>query len=327
MDAEGHKTRESRETERELPTLKIAKSRLAVPKAAEENLYRESLLPNRAEDLIACYLSEIGKSPLLEREDEFELAKRLGEGDEKARHRLIESNLRLVVSVARKHINRGVPFLDLIQEGNVGLIKAVERFDPSRGFKFSTYAVWWIKQAIQRTIQSQTNMIRVPVNAIETLKSVNEVKEQYRDEGREQPTRETLAKQLGLSEKSVQRVENSPRYTLSLDQALTLEGEESREEFVKDEAPTPAEVGWWALIKEALSVAMGQLNEREREVIALRYGLEDNVAWTLGEIAERLGITRERVRQIEGKAMDKLKHPARSAQIQRYWSQLIGEKT
>ena len=316
---------------------------------------------SRRDDPVKTYLREIGKVPLLTKEQEVELAmameagteaterieharlseehgidvlsdeertelERLVERGKIARERLTVSNLRLVVSIAKRYMNRGLSFLDLIQEGNMGLMKAVEKFDYKRGYKFSTYATWWIRQAITRAIADQSRTIRVPVHMIETVRELNRVKREYVQAHGAAPTLEDLSEITGMSIDKIKKVENVSQYTASLERPIGEEDEDTLGDFIEDpSSPSPTKETFRMFLKDQLNRALEQLDEREREILKLRYGLEDDHPRTLKDVSLKFNITRERVRQIEIKAIEKLKHPSRRAELKRFRELLLGE--
>ncbi|HUT87195.1 MAG TPA: sigma-70 family RNA polymerase sigma factor [Candidatus Heimdallarchaeota archaeon] len=323
---------------------------------------RDQLPPSsRREDPVKTYLREIGKVRLLTKEEEVELAMAMEAGLEAterldharlseehgmdllskedkldleklvttgaaARERLTVSNLRLVVSIAKRYMNRGLSFLDLIQEGNMGLMKAVEKFDYSRGYKFSTYATWWIRQAITRAIADQSRTIRVPVHMIETVRELNRVKREYIQAHGAAPTLEDLSILTGMSIDKIKKVENVSQFTASLERPIGEEDEDTLGDFIEDpSSPSPTKETFRMFLKEQLNHALGQLDEREREILKLRYGLDDDHPRTLKDVSLKFNITRERVRQIEIKAIEKLKHPSRRAELKRFRELLMGE--
>ncbi|MDF2926504.1 MAG: sigA [Paenibacillaceae bacterium] len=267
----------------------------------------------KVDDPVRLYLKEIGRVPLLRTQDEIELAKRIEEGDELAKRKLAEANLRLVVSIARRYIGRGMQFLDLIQEGNLGLIKAVDKFDYSMGFKFSTYATWWIRQAITRAIADQARTIRIPVHMVETLNKFIRVSRQLlQDLGRE-PTNEEIAKEMGLTLEKIEEIKKIGQEPISLDTPIGEENDSLLGDFIEDhDALAPADSAAFMLLKEQLEDVLDTLTEREENVLRLRFGLDDNRTRTLEEVGQVFGVTRERIRQIEAKALRKLRHPSRS---------------
>ncbi len=262
-----------------------------------------------SEDLVKVYLQEIGKIPLLTREEEVELAKRVEEGDEKAREKLALANLRLVVSIAKKHRNRGLPFLDLIQEGNVGLMKAIEKFDYRKGYKFSTYATWWIRQAINRAIANKGRTIRIPTHIMGLIRDIYKAEESYVTEHGEPPTNEELAEILETEVGKIERAKKMSQYTLSLEKPIgdDEEGSELGEFLENEEASSPTEEAFNELQREKLMEALNELSPREKRILELRYGLEDDHPRTLKEVGKVFNVSRERIRQIEKKALSKLK--------------------
>lgn len=268
------------------------------------------------EDPVRMYLKEIGKVPLLSAEEEIKLAQRMEEGDEDAKKRLAEANLRLVVSIAKRYVGRGMLFLDLIQEGNLGLIKAVEKFDYRKGYKFSTYATWWIRQAITRGIADTGRTIRVPVHMVETINKTLRMTRQLLQELGREPTPEEVADRLGVPVSRVQEVLKISRDPVSLDTPIGEEDDSHLGDFIEDEKTTsPADSAAFSMLREELNSALDSLTDRERQVIVLRFGLEDGRARTLEEVGEEFNVTRERIRQIEAKALRKLRHPSRSKRL------------
>lgn len=268
------------------------------------------------DDPVRMYLKEIGKVPLLTSEEEIELAKRMEQGDELAKKRLAEANLRLVVSIAKRYVGRGMLFLDLIQEGNLGLIKAVEKFDFRKGFKFSTYATWWIRQAITRAIADQARTIRIPVHMVETINKLIRVSRQLLQELGRDPTPEGIAKEMGLSEEKVRDIMKISQEPVSLETPIGEEEDSHLGDFIPDdEAPAPAESAAFTLLKEQLIDVLDTLTPREEKVLRLRFGLDDGRARTLEEVGREFNVTRERIRQIEAKALRKLRHPSRSKKL------------
>ena len=271
------------------------------------------------DDPVRMYLREIGKIPLLTFDEELELAKRILEGDEEAKQKLAESNLRLVVSIAKKYVGRGMLFLDLIQEGNLGLIKAVEKFDYERGFKFSTYATWWIRQAITRAIADQARTIRIPVHMVETINKLIRVSRQLLQELGRDPKPEEIAKEMDMSEEKVREIMKIAQDPVSLETPIGEEEDSHLGDFIPDEdALAPAEAAAYSLLKDQIEEVLGSLNEREQKVLKLRFGLEDGRARTLEEVGKEFDVTRERIRQIEAKALRKLRHPSRSKKLRDY---------
>ena len=271
------------------------------------------------DDPVRMYLKEIGKIPLLKPHEEVELAKRMLEGDEIAKQRLVEANLRLVVSIAKRYVGRGMLFLDLIQEGNLGLIKAVEKFDYERGFKFSTYATWWIRQAITRAIADQARTIRIPVHMVETINKLIRVSRQLLQELGRDPKPEEIAKEMEMSEEKVREIMKIAQDPVSLETPIGEEEDSHLDDFIPDEdALAPAEAAAYSLLKDQIEEVLGSLNEREQKVLKLRFGLEDGRARTLEEVGKEFDVTRERIRQIEAKALRKLRHPSRSKKLRDY---------
>ena len=271
------------------------------------------------EDPVRMYLKEIGKVSLLSADEEIELAKRMEKGDEAAKKRLAEANLRLVVSIAKRYVGRGMLFLDLIQEGNLGLIKAVEKFDYRKGYKFSTYATWWIRQAITRAIADQARTIRIPVHMVETINKLIRVSRQLLQELGREPTPAEIGKEMGFSEEKVREIQKISQDPVSLETPIGEEEDSHLGDFIPDEdAPAPAEAASYTLLKEQLSEVLGTLTEREEKVLRLRFGLDDGRTRTLEEVGKEFNVTRERIRQIEAKALRKLRHPSRSKKLKDY---------
>ena len=273
------------------------------------------------DDPVRMYLKEIGKIPLLKPHEEIEYAKRMMEGDEVAKQRLVEANLRLVVSIAKRYVGRGMLFLDLIQEGNLGLIKAVEKFDYERGFKFSTYATWWIRQAITRAIADQARTIRIPVHMVETInKLIRTSRHLLQQLGRE-PTQEEIAEEMEMPVEKVMEIQKIAQDPVSLETPIGEEDDSHLGDFIKDEdSPEPQDSAAYTLLKEQLEEVMSTLTPREAKVLKLRFGLEDGKARTLEEVGKEFKVTRERIRQIEAKALRKLRHPSRSKKLKDYMS-------
>ena len=267
-------------------------------------------------DPVRMYLKEIGRINLLTSDEEFEYAKRAEEGDEEAKRMLAESNLRLVVSIAKRYVGRGMLFLDLIQEGNMGLIKAVEKFDYRKGFKFSTYATWWIRQAITRAIADQARTIRVPVHMVETINKLARVQRQLTQELNREPTDEEIAKKLGITVDKVREVYKISQDPVSLETPIGEEDDSHLGDFIRDERTMgPEEYATVEMLKEELKGVLSTLTEREEKVLRLRFGLDDGQCRTLEEVGQIFGVTRERIRQIEAKALRKLRHPSRSRKL------------
>lgn len=265
------------------------------------------------DDPVRMYLKEIGKIPLLKPHEEVEYAKRMAEGDEYAKEKLIEANLRLVVSIAKRYVGRGMLFLDLIQEGNLGLIKAVEKFDYTKGYKFSTYATWWIRQAITRAIADQARTIRIPVHMVETINKLIRVSRQLLQQLGRDPKPEEIAKEMNMTEEKVREIMKIAQDPVSLETPIGEEEDSHLGDFIPDEdAPAPAEAAAYSLLREQIAVVLETLNEREQKVLRLRFGLDDGKTRTLEEVGKEFDVTRERIRQIEAKALRKLRHPSRS---------------
>ena len=271
------------------------------------------------EDPVRMYLKEIGKVPLLSAEEEIELAKRMELGDQEAKKRLAEANLRLVVSIAKRYVGRGMLFLDLIQEGNLGLIKAVEKFDYHKGYKFSTYATWWIRQAITRAIADQARTIRIPVHMVETINKLIRVSRQLLQELGREPTPEEIAAEMNMPVERVREILKISQEPVSLETPIGEEEDSHLGDFIQDDnVPVPADAAAFTLLKEQLEEVLGTLTEREQKVLTLRFGLEDGRARTLEEVGREFNVTRERIRQIEAKALRKLRHPSRSRKLKDY---------
>ena len=284
-------------------------------KTAEEseNSFTER---GNAEDPVRMYLKEIGRIPLLSSEEEIELAKRMEEGDEEAKKKLSEANLRLTVSIAKRYSGRGMQFLDLIQEGNLGLIKAVEKFDYRKGYKFSTYATWWIRQSITRAIADQARTIRIPVHMVETMNRVNRTSRRLLQEYGREPTPEEIAEAMNLPVERVLEISKISQEPVSLETPIGEEEDSHLGDFIQDEhIPVPADEAAHTLLREQLEKVMDTLSEREQKVLALRFGLEDGKPHTLEEVGREFQVTRERIRQIEAKALRKLRHPTRSRKL------------
>ena len=268
------------------------------------------------DDPVRMYLKEIGKVPLLSAAEEIEIAKRMADGDQDAKKQLAEANLRLVVSVAKRYVGRGMLFLDLIQEGNLGLIKAVEKFDYRKGYKFSTYATWWIRQAITRAIADQARTIRIPVHMVETINKLIRVNRQLLQEYGREPRPDEIAREMGISEEKVREIIKVAQEPVSLETPIGEEEDSHLGDFIPDDdAPAPAEVAAFTLLKEQLMEVLDTLTPREEKVLRLRFGLDDGKARTLEEVGREFNVPRERIRQIEAKALRKLRHPSRSKKL------------
>ena len=296
-----------------------ADAELIVEEASEIDI--ESTIPKSiaVDDPVRMYLKEIGKVPLLSADEEIELAKRMEKGDEEAKKRLCEANLRLVVSIAKRYVGRGMLFLDLIQEGNLGLIKAVDKFDYTKGYKFSTYATWWIRQAITRSIADQARTIRIPVHMVETINKLIRVSRQLLQTYGREPSPEEIAKEMGISVEKVREIQKIAQEPVSLETPIGEEEDSHLGDFIPDEdVPAPAEAAAFSMLKEQLVEVLDTLTEREQKVLKLRFGLEDGRARTLEEVGKELDVTRERIRQIEAKSLRKLRHPSRSKKLKDY---------
>ena len=268
------------------------------------------------DDPVKVYLKEIGRVPLLSPEEEVDLATRMAQGDLAARKKLSEANLRLVVSIAKRYVGRGMQFLDLIQEGNLGLIKAEEKFDHTKGFKFSTYATWWIRQAITRAIADQARTIRIPVHMVETINKVKKVSSQLLHKNGHEPSAEEIAAELEMNEDKVREIMRVAQEPVSLETPIGEEEDSHLGDFIPDDdAPAPADAASHTLLKEQLGDVLGTLTSREEKVLKLRFGLEDGRSRTLEEVGKEFNVTRERIRQIEAKALRKLRHPSRSKKL------------
>ena len=271
------------------------------------------------DDPVRMYLKEIGKVPLLTAEEEIELAKKMEQGDQEAKKRLAEANLRLVVSIAKRYVGRGMLFLDLIQEGNLGLIKAVEKFDYRKGYKFSTYATWWIRQAITSAIADQARTIRIPVHMVETINKLIRVSRQLLQELGREPTPEEIAEEMDMPVERVREILKISQEPVSLETPIGEEEDSHLGDFIQDDnVPVPADAATFTLLKEQLDEVLSTLTEREQKVLILRFGLEDGRARTLEEVGKEFNVTRERIRQIEAKALRKLRHPSRSRKLKDY---------
>ncbi|OJF18029.1 MAG: RNA polymerase sigma factor RpoD [Bacillaceae bacterium G1] len=267
-------------------------------------------------DPVRMYLKEIGRVPLLTAEEEIELAKRIEQGDQEAKKRLAEANLRLVVSIAKRYVGRGMLFLDLIQEGNMGLLKAVEKFDYRKGYKFSTYATWWIRQAITRAIADQARTIRIPVHMVETINKLIRVSRQLLQELGREPTAEEIAKEMDMTPEKVREIIKIAQEPVSLETPIGEEDDSHLGDFIEDQdALAPSDAAAYELLKEQLEEVLDTLTEREEHVLRLRFGLDDGRTRTLEEVGQVFGVTRERIRQIEAKALRKLRHPSRSKRL------------
>ena len=274
------------------------------------------------DDPVKMYLKDIGKVPLLSAEEEIEIAKRMAEGDEEAKHQLSEANLRLVVSIAKRYVGRGMLFLDLIQEGNFGLMKAVEKFDYTKGYRFSTYATWWIKQSITRAIADQARTIRIPVHMYETINKLSKVVKQLVQKLGREPQTDEIAKEMGISEEKVREIQKISQDTVSLDSPVGEEEDSNLGTFLQDEnATNPSDSATILMLKEQLLDVLNTLTPREQKVIMLRYGIDDGHPRTLEEVGREFNVTRERIRQIEAKALKKLKHPSRSKKLKDFLGQ------
>ncbi|MGN0680420.1 MAG: RNA polymerase sigma factor RpoD [Candidatus Fimisoma sp.] len=297
----------------------VEDAELMVEEANELDI--ESTIPKSiaVDDPVRMYLKEIGKVPLLTAEEEIELAKRMEKGDEEAKKRLCEANLRLVVSIAKRYVGRGMLFLDLIQEGNLGLIKAVDKFDYTKGYKFSTYATWWIRQAITRSIADQARTIRIPVHMVETINKLIRVSRQLLQTYGREPTPDEIAKEMGISVEKVREIQKIAQEPVSLETPIGEEEDSHLGDFIPDEdVPAPAEAAAFSMLKEQLVEVLDTLTEREQKVLKLRFGLEDGRARTLEEVGKEFDVTRERIRQIEAKSLRKLRHPSRSKKLKDY---------
>lgn len=271
------------------------------------------------DDPVRMYLKEIGRVPLLTPEEEVVLAKLMEEGEEEAKRRLAEANLRLVVSIAKRYVGRGMLFLDLIQEGNLGLIKAVEKFDYRKGYKFSTYATWWIRQAITRAIADQARTIRIPVHMVETINKLIRVQRQLLQELGREPSPDEIAKEMNISEDKVREIQKIAQEPVSLETPIGEEEDSHLGDFIEDhDARAPAEEASFTLLREQLDEVLKTLTDREQRVLRLRFGLDDGRARTLEEVGQKFGVTRERIRQIEAKTLRKLRHPSRSKKLKDY---------
>ena len=291
-----------------------------VIKASGEIEVTESGVKNiPTDDPVRMYFKEIGKVPLLSADEERDLAIRIEQGDEEAKKKLCESNLRLVVSIARRYLNRGLSFLDLIQEGNLGLIKAVEKFDYTKGYKFSTYATWWIRQAITRSIADQARTIRIPVHMVETINKLIRISRQLLQEYGREPTSEEIAKEMGISVEKVREIKKISQDPVSLETPIGEEEDSHLGDFIPDEdIPSPVDAAAYSMLQKQLREVLDTLSEREKKVLILRFGLDDGRPRTLEEVGKEFNVTRERIRQIEAKALRKLRHPSRSKKLKDY---------
>ena len=294
-----------------------ARSGVVITKSGEIEVSESRNIPT--DDPVRMYFKEIGKVPLLTADEERELAIRIENGDEEAKKKLCESNLRLVVSIARRYLNRGLSFLDLIQEGNLGLIKAVEKFDYSKGYKFSTYATWWIRQAITRSIADQARTIRIPVHMVETINKLIRISRQLLQELGREPTAEEIAKEMGISVEKVREIKKISQDPVSLETPIGEEEDSHLGDFIPDEdIPSPVEAAAYSMLQKQLREVLDTLSEREKKVLILRFGLDDGRPRTLEEVGKDFNVTRERIRQIEAKALRKLRHPSRSKKLRDY---------
>ena len=282
----------------------------------DRELYEQALSDISLDDPVKMYLKDIGEVPLLSADDEIELARRIQEGDEEAKRKLSEANLRLVVSIAKRYVGRGMLFLDLIQEGNIGLMKAVEKFDYQKGFKFSTYATWWIRQAITRAIADQARTIRIPVHMVETINKLTRVSRMLLQQLGREPTPAELAKEMGVSEERVREIQKIAQDPVSLETPIGEEEDSHLGDFIEDDrAVTPSDSVSTTMLKETLLSVLNSLTPREEKVLRLRYGVDDGRPRTLEEVGKEFNVTRERIRQIEAKALRKLRHPSRSKHL------------
>ena len=282
----------------------------------DKELYEQALSDVGLDDPVKMYLKDIGKVPLLSAEDEIELAKKMQEGDEEAKKELSEAHLRLVVSIAKRYVGRGMLFLDLIQEGNLGLMKAVEKFDYQKGFKFSTYATWWIRQAITRAIADQARTIRIPVHMVETINKLTRVSRILLQTLGREPTPQEIAKEMGISEERVREIQKIAQDPVSLETPIGEEEDSHLGDFIEDDrAVTPSDSVSTTMLKETLLSVLNSLTPREEKVLRLRYGVDDGRPRTLEEVGKEFNVTRERIRQIEAKALRKLRHPSRSKHL------------
>ena len=288
-------------------------------KEAEEDNLEDLERTMSIDDPVRMYLKEIGKVPLLSADEELELAKKMEVGDKEAKQRLCEANLRLVVSIAKRYVGRGMQFLDLIQEGNMGLIKAVEKFDYTKGFKFSTYATWWIRQAITRSIADQARTIRIPVHMVETINKQIRITRQLLQELGRDPSPEEIAKEMEIPVEKVREISKIAQEPVSLETPIGEEEDSHLGDFIPDDdVPSPADAAAFAMLKDQLNEVLATLTDREQEVLRLRFGLDDGRQRTLEEVGQQFKVTRERIRQIEAKALRKLRHPNRSKRLKDY---------
>ena len=282
----------------------------------DKELYEQALSDNGLDDPVKMYLKDIGRVPLLSADDEIELARKMQEGDEEAKKKLSEANLRLVVSIAKRYVGRGMLFLDLIQEGNLGLMKAVEKFDYQKGFKFSTYATWWIRQAITRAIADQARTIRIPVHMVETINKLTRVSRLLTQRYGREPTPAEIAKEMNISEERVREIQKIAQDPVSLETPIGEEEDSHLGDFIEDETTvTPSHSVSTTILKETLLSVLNSLTPREEKVLRLRYGVDDGRPRTLEEVGKEFNVTRERIRQIEAKALRKLRHPSRSKHL------------
>ena len=285
----------------------------------DKDLYEQLLKEISMDDPVKMYLKDIGKVPLLSADDEIELAKKMSEGDEEAKRRLSEANLRLVVSIAKRYVGRGMQFLDLIQEGNLGLMKAVEKFDYQKGFKFSTYATWWIRQAITRAIADQARTIRIPVHMVETINKVVRISRMLLQELGREPTAEEIGKEMGLSAAKVMEIQKIAQDPVSLETPIGEEEDSHLGDFIEDEgAAAPTDIVASTMLREQIIGTLNTLTPREEKVIRLRYGIDDGRPRTLEEVGKEFNVTRERIRQIEAKAIRKLRNPLRNKRLKEF---------
>jgi RNA polymerase primary sigma factor len=307
----------SEEFDEALEKLKKEGIKIIENMVASNNLELEKLMNQvSVDDPVKMYLKDIGKVPLLSQDEEIELAKRMSEGDEEAKRRLSEANLRLVVSIAKRYVGRGLLFLDLIQEGNFGLMKAVEKFDYTKGFKFSTYSTWWIKQSITRAIADQARTIRIPVHMVETINKLSRVNRQLTQKLGREPSVEEIAKEMNVSEDKVREIMKISQDTVSLETPVGEEEDSNLGTFIQDEnAISPQESATQVMLKEQLLEVLNSLTPREEKVLMLRYGIEDGHPRTLEDVGKEFNVTRERIRQIEAKALKKLRQPSRSKRL------------